>query len=459
MSRESHRDVGISLHRILLLLRRLSRHLSFVLSCAMRLFDLPAILSLLAFTSALPTPEPSASPLPLIIWHGLGDRYDADGLRSTGKLAQKVNPGTYVYYIRTDEDGGNDRTNTFFGNITTQLADVCEAIHNEPKFLGPDEKSLRVDALGFSQGGQFLRGLIERCEGLSVRSLVTFGSQHNGIAQFQNCGTFDFLCKGATALVKGNAWTDYVQNKVVPAQYYRTVNETTGLGSDEYLAASNFLADVNNEREVKNETYAARIAALEKFVMFVFEEDITVIPKESGWFAEVNATTNEVTPLRMRKMYKEDWLGLKKLDERDGLEFKVASGAHMELDDEILRQTFEEYFGPERDPLLETFPTVPGCDCDGIIQASPYFGDWNRFWRGENNQADRVLFAQCVHDRHVAKYGPVPEVEAVEFQDVWDLENSWWHRTLWRLEHTRWPWTKDDTIRPLWEVDASRESL
>ena len=84
---------------------------------------------------------------------------------------------------------------------------------------------------------------------------MTFGSQHNGIAQFQHCGTFDFLCKGATALVKGNAWTDYVQNKVVPAQYYRTVNETTGLATEEYLEHSNFLADVNNEREEKSEVY------------------------------------------------------------------------------------------------------------------------------------------------------------------------------------------------------------
>lgn len=259
-----------------------------------------------------------------------------------------MHPGTYVYYIRTDEDGGNDRTNTFFGNLTSQIEDVCEAIHNEPKLLDPGMNALRVDALGFSQGGQFLRGLLERCEGLSVRSLVTFGSQHNGIAEFQTCGRFDFVCKGATTLVKNNAWTEYVQNKVVPAQYYRTINETTGLGSDEYLNGSNFLADVNNERREKNGAYAAKIASLEKFVMHVFEEDVTVVPRETGWFAEVNATSGEVTPLRERKMYQEDWLGLKKLDEKNGLVFRNASGAHMELSDKILRKTFQEFFGPER---------------------------------------------------------------------------------------------------------------
>lgn len=319
----------------------------------MHLFHLPAALSALALTAALPAPSPasspSASPLPLLIWHGLGDTYDADGLRSTGELAQEVHPGTYVYYIHTDEDSGADRSNTFFGNLTTQIEQVCADIRADPGLNWPDKGKgeLKVDALGFSQGGQFLRGLLQRCEGLRVRSLVTFGSQHNGIAQFQHCGTFDLLCKGATALVKGNAWTEYVQGKVVPAQYYRTINQTTGLPTDDYLDASNFLADVNNERKEKNEVYAERMAAVEKFVMYVFNDDTTVIPKDSGWFAEVNTTSGDTTPLRERAMYKEDWLGLKKLDEKGGLIFRNASGGHMELDDEVLREAFE-YFGPER---------------------------------------------------------------------------------------------------------------
>lgn len=316
----------------------------------MRLLHLPAALSALTFTAALPASvsKPSASPLPLLIWHGLGDTYDADGLRSTGDLAQEVHPGTYVYYIHTDEDSGTDRSNTFFGNLTTQIEQVCEDIHSDPGLNWPDngKGELTVDALGFSQGGQFLRGLLQRCEGLRVRSLVTFGSQHNGISQFQHCGTFDLLCKGATALVKGNAWTEYVQGKVVPAQYYRTINESTGLPTDDYLRASNFLADVNNEREEKNKIYAERMASVENFVMYVFDEDTTVIPRDSGWFAEVNTTSGETTPLRNRTTYKDDWLGLKKLDERGGLHFRNSSGGHMELDDEVLAKAFTDFFGP-----------------------------------------------------------------------------------------------------------------
>jgi palmitoyl-protein thioesterase len=126
------------------------------------------------------------------------------------------------------------------------------------------------------------------------------------------------------------------------------VNETTGEPVEGYLETSGFLADVNNEREEKKEVYKERIAQLEKLVMVVFAEDTTVIPKESGWFAEVNKTDGKVTELRDRRIYKEDWIGLKKLDAKGGLVFETTPGDHMQLDEDVLKETFRKYFGPER---------------------------------------------------------------------------------------------------------------
>jgi palmitoyl-protein thioesterase len=307
-------------------------------------------LAILPLAAAFPTTTPQqhhSKPLPLLIWHGLGDRHDAEGLHEVGALAQKIHPGTHVEYIRAADSGPDDQRATFFGNITAQSELICEALLTNPNLTNSDGV-VRVDALGFSQGGQFLRGLVERCEGLSVRSLVTYGSQHNGIAQFQRCGTWDLVCKGAVALVGGNAWTDYVQNTVVPAQYYRELNKTTGLPVEGYLEHSHFLADVNNENELKKEAYKERLGALERFVMVVFEGDETVVPKESGWFAEVNETSGVVTPLREREIYRGDWIGLRALDEKGGLVFEGVPGKHMELEREDLERSFGEYFGPER---------------------------------------------------------------------------------------------------------------
>lgn len=306
----------------------------------MRATTLSTFLPLLSSAAAFPAS--ASDPLPLVIWHGLGDNYLAEGLQQVGELAEKANPGTFVYNVRLDNDAGSDRTATFFGNVTVQLEQVCEDLASHPIL----STAPAINALGFSQGGQFLRGYIERCNNPPVRSLVTFGSQHNGISKFQACGATDWLCKGAMGLLTTSAWSSFVQNRVVPAQYYREVNETTGTGSDKYLEHSNFLADINNERELKNETYKKNLASLEKFVMFVFTEDTTVIPKETGWFAEVNTTSEVVTPIQERKIYKEDWIGLKQLDDKGALVFKNITGEHMHLKEDVLEETFKQYFSP-----------------------------------------------------------------------------------------------------------------
>jgi palmitoyl-protein thioesterase len=296
-----------------------------------------ALASLLPTLLASPlTTTETEDPLPLLIWHGLGDNYAADGLHSVGDLAEEINPGTFVYYIHLDTDPSSDKTATFLGNLTEQISQVCADIAAHPIL----STAPALNALGFSQGGQFLRAYVERCHDPPVRNLVTFGSQHDGIAKYQMCGSSDWLCKAYIGLLKANTWGSWVQSHLVPAQYFKSVDEETGLPTDDYLTYSNFLADINNERALKNATYKKNLARLEKFVMFLFEDDTTVVPKESGWFAYVNGTDGEVTGVRNRTLYKEDWIGLRELV------FRTTEGGHMQLGDEVLTDVFEKYFAP-----------------------------------------------------------------------------------------------------------------
>jgi len=262
-----------------------------------------------------------------------------------------THPGSYVYPIRLDDDGSVDQRSTFFGSLVEQLNRTCHLLSAQPELSA---NTTRIDALGFSQGGQFVRALLETCSGIEVRNLVTFGSQHNGISRFKECGTWDLLCRGSIGTIQGNVWSDFVQHNIVPAQYYREVDDETGLGSQEYLNRSSFLAHVNNEQDKKTPEFKKRISGLDNFVMYIFEDDKTVIPKESGWFAEVNATDGTVTDLRDRMIYKEDWLGLKELDEKGGLQFRTTPGGHMTLDEELLTDVFKEFFGPERNLITPT---------------------------------------------------------------------------------------------------------
>ncbi|KAH7159716.1 palmitoyl protein thioesterase [Dactylonectria estremocensis] len=275
------------------------------------------------------------TPLPLVIWHGLGDAFNGDGIKQVGALADAIHPGTFVYTVALGADANADRQATFFGNVSEQIDLVCEALAAHPIL----STAPAVDAIGFSQGGQFLRGYVERCNNPPIRSLVTFGSQHNGISEFRGCGATDWLCKGAMALLRFNTWSNMVQSRLVPAQYYRDPADF-----DSYLEHSNFLADINNERELKNTQYKENIAKLTNFVMYMFEDDTTAIPKESAWFEEVNGT--EIIPLRARKLYQEDWIGLRELDRKGGLKFLSITGEHMQITEQVLNETIVDFFGP-----------------------------------------------------------------------------------------------------------------
>ncbi|CAG8292459.1 unnamed protein product [Penicillium olsonii] len=305
----------------------------------MRSTALLATLAVGALSVALPHTSEDVQ-LPLVIWHGLGDDFEREGLAQVAELAEETNPGTYVHLIHLADTGSGDRSATFFGNVTEQIELVCEQLAADPIL----STAPAINALGFSQGGQFLRGYIERCNAPPVHNLVTFGSQHNGISEFESCKYNDWICNGAEALLRSGRWTSFAQSRVVPAQYFRDPREL-----DLYLANSNFLADINNEREVKNETYKKNLASLNKFAMFMFEDDTVAVPKESALFAEVNATTGEVTALQDREIYQEDWLGLKQLDKAGRLDFKTTPGQHMRLSEEVLRDAFKEYFGPLED--------------------------------------------------------------------------------------------------------------
>lgn len=292
-------------------------------------------------------------PIPLVIWHGLGDRYDAEGLASVADVMKSVHPGAYVYNVRISDDGSDDQRATFVGNIDIQIDQVCRDLAANANLTRDGTAIAHFDALGFSQGGQFLRGLIERCSGIAVRNLVTFGSQHSGINQFKTCGAWDFLCKGTVAAIKGNAFGSWAQQNVIPAQYYRELDTDTHLGSELYLNSSHFLADINNERRAKSDVYKRRLENLQHFAMYVFGNDTTVIPKESGWFDEVidpkDDDDRQVIPLRERRLYTEDWLGLRKLDDRGRLSFRLIPDAgHMQISEELLVTVFEEFMGPDR---------------------------------------------------------------------------------------------------------------
>jgi palmitoyl-protein thioesterase len=280
--------------------------------------------------------EANDTPLPVIVWHGLGDSYN--NLGPIDELVNRIYEGTYTKIIKLGTSPTADSEASFIGNVSAQVDQVCATLAADNIL----STAPAVDALGFSQGGVFLRAYVERCNTPPVRNLVTLGSPHNGITEITCRG--NLVCQGLYWLFKLNPFSARVQSTIVPAQYYRPTEDSGKF--ENYLDGSGLLADINNERELKNKAYADNIANLENFVMVLFEEDTQVVPKESAWFEEVDGPEGVSTPLRARQLYRQDWLGLRALDRKGGLHFRSAPGEHMRFTDEFLGGIVEEFFGP-----------------------------------------------------------------------------------------------------------------
>lgn len=52
-----------------------------------------------------------------------------------------------------------------------------------------------------------------------------------------------------------------------------------------------------------------------------------------------------MTPLEKRKLYTEDWIGLKALGERDAIVYMELEGAHMQISTKDLRSVVKTYLG------------------------------------------------------------------------------------------------------------------
>lgn len=119
-------------------------------------------------------------------------------------------PGTYVYSVMIGDNIVSDEIQGFLSNANDQVDYVCQTVKSDPQL----QKGF--NAVGFSQGGQFLRALVERCDGINVYNLVTMGGQHQGVADIPSCTSpNETICSIVEELLAFGAYTSFVQNNVV----------------------------------------------------------------------------------------------------------------------------------------------------------------------------------------------------------------------------------------------------
>ncbi|KAI0044352.1 alpha/beta-hydrolase [Auriscalpium vulgare] len=281
-------------------------------------------------------------PRPLVIWHGLGDSYASSGILEFQSMIQDIHPGIFIHSVYIDPDDKEDQRATFYGNVDEQVDLVALQLANVTELEGG------FDAIGFSQGGQFLRAYVERYNTPPIYNLITFGSQHMGVADMAVCKPLDLLCRLARNAARAGVYRPWAQEHLVQAQYFRDPAQLPL-----YLESNRFLTSINNELPAtRNATYARQLAALEHLVLVIFAKDKTVIPKESAWFGSYppsedgDDTDDEViVPMRAQPLYQEDWIGLRELDERGRVVLTSCEGEHMQLPTECWKPLVERYVG------------------------------------------------------------------------------------------------------------------
>jgi palmitoyl-protein thioesterase len=158
-------------------------------------------------------------------------------------------------------------------NVNDQIDLAYSLIKNDPKLANG------YNAVGFSQGGQFLRALAQRYPDPPMLNLISIGGQHQGVYGFPRCPVDDItICDYIRKLLNFGAYVGFVQNNLVQAQYWHD-----SMQEEEYREKSVFLADINQER-VFNETYKTNLLKLKNLVLVKFNQDGMVVPRESEWF-------------------------------------------------------------------------------------------------------------------------------------------------------------------------------
>jgi len=260
---------------------------------------------------------------PVVLWHGMGD--SANGMVGIENILKQYIPGVYVHRIMIGGSIIVDTESGFFRDTNRQISEACEMIANDPELADG------YNAIGFSQGGQFLRAVAQRCPNPGMKNLITFGGQHQGVFGFPNCpGEMIFFCDIVRDLLNYGAYLNFVQNMLVQAQYWHDP-----LHFDTYVEKSKFIAEINNEQSEKNASYAINLSKLENFVMVMHTEDTMVEPKESEHFEFYMPGQAEVIlPLRESPIYVEDRIGLKTLDESGRLHLLDVEGEHLQFSTE-----------------------------------------------------------------------------------------------------------------------------
>lgn len=257
---------------------------------------------------------------PVVLWHGMGDSC-CNKETTYGFLKELIESSIGDVYIHSIKIGNNildDTINGFLMDSNEKIRMACLKISNDPMLKNG------YNAIGFSQGAQFLRGVAQRCPDPPMLNLISIGGQHQGVYGIPFCPLSGFFCSGLTRFVSYATSFNLIQRNFVQASYWHDPFDTN-------YRDNNFIAELNQEKTY-NENYKNNLLKLKALVLVKFELDEMVTPIESQWFGFFREN-QAIQTYKMEEFhgYFNDTLGLKTLDSQGKIQRLSVKGRHLQM--------------------------------------------------------------------------------------------------------------------------------
>jgi palmitoyl-protein thioesterase len=257
---------------------------------------------------------------PVAIFHGIGDGCNFEGLLNLVQTLKK-SLKTEVKCIEI----GNGFITSWFMQFSEQAKEACEKIKSDEIFNG------KFSVFGISQGTLIGRYIITKCDikGQAVKYVSLDGPQMGiGTLPKINCPIF---CEPINDIFAKFVYRDWFQKNLGPSGYFKY-----RYAYSSYLKYSTFLAELNNEKEEKDENITKRFKSLESVMLIKNKGDSVITPLESTWFEFYDNNGDYILPLQESYFYKADFIGLRYLIENNRVKFVEFEGEHVIFTDHEL---------------------------------------------------------------------------------------------------------------------------